>query len=401
VEPGQFSLRPTDLAPKGFFYARTPILLIDTVGVILDTNAACRELLSLDLAGCRGNHYSWLQERIGSRIDGPFIPPQGVASAHFTSLEDDLSPHRVLELETSDLRTVVSECNYNSARFGLVHLRVSEVPCINTESGMCVGSVVSIEITDPPALAAFQRSLDRRLGHEIMWEIYAASYDRILPQLPFYQEVVERHYKTLNNSSISSVLDIGAGTGSVTVRLLRSGKRVTAVDVNRAMVEKMRSKIEATWADRLTIIEDTAENLPHLRGGGFDGVTVLLALFDMDNPIAALVEAQRLLKPGGTLIITEPRARFNVAELMTAAEQALRVNGLLDRLARDWKRIQTVAPLVRDAVQDTQSRKVGVNKQDWHAEAIFDYLKGNGFIGLTFEESHLGNCATVLGYKPA
>jgi len=117
-------------------------------------------------------------------------------------------------------------------------------------------------------------------------------------------------------------------------------------------------------------------------------------------PIAALAEAQRVLKPSGTLVVTEPRACFNVVELMTAAEEALRARGLLDRLSGDWKRIQTVAPLVRDAVQDTQSRKVAAAaKQDWHAEAIFDTLRRDGFTGLTFQAAHLGNCASITGSK--
>jgi ubiquinone/menaquinone biosynthesis C-methylase UbiE len=402
LQPGAFSRRAAALAPKAFFYARTPMLLIDPTGVVLDTNAACRELFGLDLAGCKGQHSAYLLDRLRPRTEGPFFPPDGMARAHFASPGDDLSARRVPELDTADLRTAVGECRYHSARFGPVRLRVAEVPCVDTESGACAGSVVALEVADPSALAAFQAGVDRRLGHEVMWEVYAASYDRILPEMPFYQEVVERHCAALSGATLGTVLDVGAGTGSVTVRLLAAGKRVTAVDINRAMLEKMYRKLEDSWIDRLTVIEDTAERLPHLRDEAFDGVTVLLAFFDMDDPIAALAEAQRVLKPGGTLVLTEPRARFNVAELMAAGEESLRARGLRERLAGDWKRIQTVAPLVRDAVRDIQSRKAAAAaKQDWHAEAIFDCLRRNGFAGLTFQESHLGNCATITGSKAA
>jgi len=258
-----------------------------------------------------------------------------------------------------------------------------------------------LEIEDPHALAAFRHAVDVRSGHEVMWEVYAASYDHILPELPFYQEVVERHCAAMSAADIHAVLDLGAGTGTVTVRLLGAGKCVTAVDINRAMLENLYAKLDAEAADRVTVIEDTAESLPHLPDVSFDGVTVLLAFFDMDSPLAALHEAQRLLKPGGSLVITEPRACFNVAQLMAAAEDALRGQGVMDRLADDWKRIQIVAPLVRDAVRDVNARKAAAPAgRDWHAEAILDRLREAGYEGLSFRESHLGNCATVEGRKP-
>jgi hypothetical protein len=220
-------------------------IVVDPGGVIVDTNAATRELLGLDLAGCKGQHYTYLLNGLRPRTEGPLLPPDGIASTHFATPGDDLYARRMPELDTVDPRVAIGECCYHSARYGPVRLRVSEVPCIDTESGACAGSLVSLEVTDLPTLTAFQRGAERRLAHEIMWEVYAASYDRVLPELPFYQEVVERHYAAMSNPAIRTVLDIGAGTGSVTVRLLGAGKCVTAVDVNRSMLEKMNSKREA------------------------------------------------------------------------------------------------------------------------------------------------------------
>jgi hypothetical protein len=101
------------------------------------------------------------------------------------------------------------------------------------------------------------------------------------------------------------------------------------------------------------------------------------------------------------LIVTEPRACFDVDQLMAAAEESLRAKGLLESLAGDWQRIQTVAPLIRDAVLSSQTRApASPLNQVWHAEAIMEILGHDGFFNLTFRESHLGNCATIQGEKP-
>lgn len=388
------------LTAKAFFYARSPLLLVREDGVLLDMNAASRELFALDIAGCKGEHYSFLLRQLAEKVAGPLFPTTGVSARRFTADQADRGDVRWHQLATAELQTAVCECHYQAPRYGTALLRVSETPCIDTHSGVCCGSIISLDIAAMPSLTAFQRALDQRLAHHVMWEVYAASYDRVLSELPFYQEVVNRHVARLSQPDIDLVLDLGAGTGSVTQRLLRNGKRLTAVDVNRAMLQHLEEKMELQWTDRLEVIEDTAERLPHFPDSSFDAVSVLLAFFDMEDPLAAINEAVRVLKPNGAIVITEPRACFDVARLMSAAEQALREKGLMKRLASDWNRIQTVAPLVREAVQEKETRqqKAGT-KQEWHAEAIFERLQREGFADLTFELSHLDNCATIAGIK--
>ena len=137
-----------------------------------------------------------------------------------------------------------------------------------------------------------------------MWDVYAASYDRVMPELPFYKEVVERHCAAIEEERVRTVLDLGAGTGAVALPMLKLGKRVTAVDIGRATLARLYAKLDDADADRLTVIEDTAESLPQLRDEAFDAVNVLLAFFDMNDPEAALGEALRLLRKGGKLILT-------------------------------------------------------------------------------------------------
>jgi ubiquinone/menaquinone biosynthesis C-methylase UbiE len=384
-----------------FFFTRTPALELDGAGIVVEINAALRELFGVPAAGCKGQHFLLVEQRLCSGIPGALFPPDGLAMQRLRSSTTNMQPEEGFALNTEEIRTATRECLLETESFGPIRARASELPRLRGDTGLCTGSILSLEVLVMADLDAFRTRVDRRLGHELMWEVYAASYDRILPEMPFYREVVERHCEALSPDHIQSVLDLGAGTGNVAVRLARLGKRVIAVDIARAMLERLKRKIEPSLIDRLQIIEDTAEHLPQLRDESVDGVNVLLALFDMSDALLALKEAVRTLRPGGVLAVTEPRACFNVDQLMAFAEDHLRRQGLDERLASDWKRIQSVAPLIHEVVVHAESGSMPTSgKEVWHAEAIFNWLRENAFEELTFRESHHGNCATIIGKKP-
>src|SRR4029078_6899680 len=79
---------------------------------------------------------------------------------------------------------------------------------------------------------------------EEVWASYAASYDRILPILPFYQEAVRRHVEALTGAGIRRGIDVGSGTGNVAVHLASRGVEVTAVDLSGAMLDRLQRKIQ-------------------------------------------------------------------------------------------------------------------------------------------------------------
>ena len=174
------------------------------------------------------------------------------------------------------------------------------------------------------------------------------------------------------------MVDIGAGT--VTVALVKEGKSVTAVDVCRAMLEKLYSKLGGGSARNLTVIEDTAECLPQLADGSFDGVTALNSFFDMEDPYAALGEAVRVLRPGGTIVITDPKACFDAERLKAFAERYLIERELYDSLRDDWLRVQSVTPALAETIA---SKRVPDRRSSprppWHAEATYETLSKLGF----------------------
>ena len=384
------------LLNRSYFYAQSPMIVIGEDGNVEEINAACRVLMGKDIAGCKGHSLDYFLKNVEAKIDNAFINRSGRV---LKNLSQSTCNTHILDVD--DLELSISECQYHSPNFGLAKLRIFELPCINMVSGKCLGAIFNIEILNIEKKQKFDQAVEKQWRHEIMWEVYANSYDRVLPELFFYQEVLNRHLKEMSNNGIKEVLDVGAGTGNVTIPLLKIGKYVTAVDIGRPMIEKLFSKLENVSCNNLRVIEDTAERLPHLKDHSFDGVTVLLSFFDMQQPHLALQEVERVLKPGGKLVITEPKKCFNVDILMKAAEEALKEKCVYEALYEDWRRIQAVAPIVNETIKMIQNDTSSTGESSaWYAEVIFEILSDHKFLDLTMKDSHLGNCATITGIKP-
>ena len=165
---------------------------------------------------------------------------------------------------------------------------------------------------------------------------YAISYDLVLGVQDDYREVINRHVDALSKEGVNRVIDIGAGTGNVTIPLLEAGRSITAIEIRRAMLNKMQYKLSAMDNPKIKILLQSAEDLTEFPDSIFDGVNILLALFDMDDPAAALNEAIRVLRSGGVIIITEPKKMFDLSSLLSQAKKFLEEKGLYNKLSSHW-----------------------------------------------------------------
>ena len=96
--------------------------------------------------------------------------------------------------------------------------------------------------------------------------------------------------------------DVGAGTGFMTEGLRRRGVNVIAIDQSEAMLAEMRRKFGETQAIDFRL--GTAERLP-VDDGAVDYAFANMCLHHVDDPAGAIAEMRRILKPGGTLVITD------------------------------------------------------------------------------------------------
>ncbi|CAN7713209.1 class I SAM-dependent methyltransferase [Variovorax sp. LjRoot290] len=94
-------------------------------------------------------------------------------------------------------------------------------------------------------------------------------------------------------------LDVGCGEGSNTRNLARLGARMSAVDIAPTFIRHAREFEKAELLDIDYRVAD-AMALP-FDSGSFDFVTAFMSFMDMPDPVRALQEASRVLRPGGFL----------------------------------------------------------------------------------------------------
>ncbi len=111
------------------------------------------------------------------------------------------------------------------------------------------------------------------------------------------------------------VLDIGCGTGNVSIACAQRGADVTGIDINAGMLEVARSKPPPPVGSVEFLQAAAAEIEDHFAPGTFDSVVSCLALSEMSPEERAytLRAAHRVLRPDGLLVIADevqPAGRF-------------------------------------------------------------------------------------------
>jgi 2-polyprenyl-3-methyl-5-hydroxy-6-metoxy-1,4-benzoquinol methylase len=96
----------------------------------------------------------------------------------------------------------------------------------------------------------------------------------------------------------AKVLDLGAGHGSIAGELVRRGYEVHAVEISEEALAALRSRGVHAMAGDVTQPVPTTET--------FDAVLLLDVLEHVFDPVQVLVNAKRVLAPGGSIVLTVP-----------------------------------------------------------------------------------------------
>ncbi|MFJ3233257.1 class I SAM-dependent methyltransferase [Streptomyces sp. NPDC086787] len=99
----------------------------------------------------------------------------------------------------------------------------------------------------------------------------------------------------------ADLLDLGCGTGSLSLLAAERGHRVTGVDLSPRMVERARAKLAGR--DAVFLTGDAAA--PPVGERCYDVVLVRHVLWTLPHPDRVLRHWSGLLRPGGRLVLVE------------------------------------------------------------------------------------------------
>jgi SAM-dependent methyltransferase len=152
------------------------------------------------------------------------------------------------------------------------------------------------------------------------------------------------------------VLEIGCGTGQMSLYLARADRLVVGADLTRESLQLAAAAARRFRLDRVRFVE-TDLHVPGLRAGSFDVVYSAGVLHHTPNPRASFARIARLARPGGMIVL----GLYNAF-----ARVPLRMRRLVARWSKD--RWIPFDPVLRDRRHEPARRVAWLRDQYHHPE---------------------------------
>ncbi len=111
-------------------------------------------------------------------------------------------------------------------------------------------------------------------------------------------EIILNKVDTINN--LNNVLELGCGNGTYSKRLAKRATSLVATDFSEEMVEASKERLKKI--KNIKVEKADCFHLPYL-DNTFDTVFMANLIHIIPNPDKAIIEAKRVLKHGGSIIV--------------------------------------------------------------------------------------------------
>ena len=185
----------------------------------------------------------------------------------------------------------------------------------------------------------YDLTADYYAGREKYWDSFEK--DRVLPMLG-----------DLKNKK---VLDVGAGTGRLALRMAKLDAQVTALDISEEMLEKFNVLCSMFHA----VVGD-AENLP-FADESFDIVVATFLIVHLKDPRRFFDEAYRVLKNSGLFLVTNINQR--------KAPAVKTKDGLIE-IESFYHRPEAVVELLEELAFSVEQNKFVKEGENWVNQII-------------------------------
>jgi ubiquinone/menaquinone biosynthesis C-methylase UbiE len=188
----------------------------------------------------------------------------------------------------------------------------------------------SLLLSDIARLEAVRRQ--RNEAAEAYFRANAANWET-LRRLHVHEEEVERAMCELAGpDKIDTLLDLGTGTARILVLFAGLARQGIGIDQNREMLAMARLAIERAGLRHIQVRQGDIYALPFPNSFA-DFITIHQVLHYLDEPGRVIIEAARVLKPGGRLMIVD-FAPHELEHLRT--EHAHRRLGIAESMMHEW-----------------------------------------------------------------
>lgn len=184
------------------------------------------------------------------------------------------------------------------------------------------------------------------MENQVFGSVYAENYDLFYEEKDYEAEcdLIEKIFRCHTVGQVSTILDLGCGTGNHAISLARRGYQLTGVDCSPEMIGHAKAKAQLQHEELKKAPQFIKGDVRSLElGQSFDVVIMMFAVlgYQLTNPdlLSTLKTVRQHLKPGGLFIfdvwygpaVLAIRPSDKIKEIFTPEGKVIRMaSGTLD-----------------------------------------------------------------------